>query len=106
MVMPEDAPVLFSAYTAADLEQLFRRANVALAGELAEAKRRRVLAEAWAKDDRERYRYLQRRLERSEADRVRLLREQRSRLLPWVAAGSAAGLAGGALMLLARWAGW
>jgi hypothetical protein len=97
--MPEAAPVLSRAYTSDDLERLVRRGNATL-------ERRLAVAEAEVDDARELARDLKQRLAWAETDRDRLLRAQGSRLLPWTAAGSVAGLAGGALMLLARWAGW
>jgi hypothetical protein len=97
--MAEAAPVLSRAYTSDDLERLVRRGNATL-------ERRLAVAEAEVDDARELARDLQQRLAWAETDRDRLLRAQGSRLLPWTAAGSVAGLAGGALMLLARWAGW
>jgi hypothetical protein len=97
--MVEAAPVLSRAYTSDDLDRLVRRGNETL-------ERRLAVAEAEIDDARELARDLKQRLAWAETDRDRLLWALRSRLLPWVTAGAVAVLAGGALVLLARWTGW
>jgi hypothetical protein len=61
----------------------------------------RARAEADAEDARGLSDDLQKRLAWLETDRDRLLRAQGSRLLPWLVASAAAGIAGGALVLAA-----